>query len=187
MLSETSTYEEVKKRLLEGQGVVEITERLRNLDLTCDYVYTIYRQLHARGLVRNSPYSMVQERVRGTSHYPWKVIVLSALMNRTHARQVRPIVKALFLAWPTPTDLASASEALEVTIGPLGFAKTRAKGIRTMSADYARGVKPENCHGVGPFGRDALAVFVHGRTDVEPSDGFLARYVEWKRTGKADF
>lgn len=166
-----------------GEAVVEVCEKMPNHSLRPKEVYEVWKNLHSAGFVTTSPYSLVQERVRGTSDYPWKVIVLCALMNRTHARQVRPIVRELFAMWPTPDEMARASANLEDLIRPLGFVNRRAKAIRRMSADYARGCSPYYCAGVGQFGKDALDVFVHGRTNVRPKDGFLEKYVEWVKTG----
>ena len=41
---------------------------------------------------------------------------------------------------------------------------------------------PVELPGVGPYARDAWAIFVEGGTDVAPKDGHLCRYVEWRRS-----
>lgn len=185
----STTCETVDLALLESRGVIEVYESARRSDtgLTAKDVYGRWKVLHQLGRVANSPYAMVQERVRGSSDYPWKVVVLSALMNRTHARQVRPIIKSLFLTFPTPLSMYRSSDELEGLIKPLGFANQRAKRLRKFSGDYYFGVRAEDCEGVGEFGRDALKAFVDGRTDFRPDDGFLAKYVEWRRTGKTEW
>lgn len=179
-----SLHEEVARRLRSGEAVVEVCEKMPSHCLRPGDVYLVWRDLWSAGLVTTSPYSLVQERVRGSSCYDWKVIVLCALMNRTHARQVRPMMWDLFLTWPTPESMAQASAHLEELLRPLGFANRRSRVLREMSTDYACGVAPERCHGVGQFGRDALDVFVYGRTDVRPRDGFLSKYVMWVNTGE---
>lgn len=175
--------DDVRSLLLEGAGVVEIKERLRALGQVPDeFVFDVRRELIAEGHRICSPYGLVQERVRRDDGlYPWRVIVLCCLMNQTHARQVRPILLPLFELWPEPSAMAVAGPHLEDLIRPLGFRNRRANALRRMSAEYADGVPPNRCYGVGDYAKDAIEVFCHDRTDVQPNDGFLAKYVQWRK------
>ena len=129
-----------------------------------------------------SPHGLIQESLsRAGGLYPWRVLVACVLLNRTQGSQVRPMVMGLFRCYPTPQALAAAGKGLEFVLEPLGLGHRRAETLRRLSRDYAAGKPPEECHGVGRYARDALAVFVEGRTDIEPSDKWLRPYVEWKR------
>lgn len=174
----------IELALLDKCSVVEVA---RAEGATVEDVYAAYLRLRSSGVITWSPYSLVQERVRGSSDYPWKVIVLCALMNRTHARQVRPIMGELFSTWANPYSMSCAGRALENLIRPLGFYNQRAKTLRRMSEDYAQFVHVEKCRGVGQFGRDAVRIFVYGECDFEPNDGFLGKYVRWRRSGEVLF
>ena len=39
-----------------------------------------------------SPFNTVQEQQAGKPREPWRILVVCALLNRTHGRQVRPMV-----------------------------------------------------------------------------------------------
>ncbi len=182
----SDTVERIDAALREGQGHVEICEKL--LIPPCDDVFFLIdcrrKALKEAGVVLCSPFGMVQERVPKNELYPWRIIVVAALMNRTHARQVRPILKPLFMTYPKPRDMSVASAELEKLIKPLGFSNRRSKALREMSADYHNGIVPSLCRGVGDFGRDCIAVFVEGRTNLRPKDGYLAKYIEWRLMGE---
>jgi methyl-CpG-binding domain protein 4 len=122
---------------------------------------------------------LVQERVARDRHYPWRVLVCCALLNRTGRSQVRPMFEALFGSCRTPADAAGAD--LASLLKPLGLQNRRAETLRRLSADYAAGKPPQDCHGVGRYAMDAWAIFVEGRTDVRPSDHFLRPYLAWRK------
>src|SRR6185369_4151215 len=65
-----------------------------------------------------SPLGLLQERVARDRHYPWRVLVVCALLNRTHRRQVRPMFEELFERAPTPEAMLGAD--LSDLLRPLG-------------------------------------------------------------------
>lgn len=87
--------------------------------------------------------------------------------------------EALFEVCRTPPDAARVD--LAVLLRPLGLQNRRAELLRRLSADYAAGKPPQDCHSVGRCAMDAWALFVEGRTDVEPSDHFLKPYLRWRK------
>lgn len=131
-----------------------------------------------------SPLRLVQERVSHDLHYPWRVIACCALLQRTQGAQVRPMLVELFRGvWPAPEAVlrVSARDLLE----PLGLFNRREQMIRRMTWDYLSGAQPEDCFGVGAYGRDAVALFVHG-VSLSPgivTDRWLKPYAEWRRGG----
>lgn len=114
-------------------------------------------------------------------HYPWRVLVCCALLNRTGRAQVRAVFEAFFAAYPEPRALLSAGHELADLLRPLGMQHRRAALLRRLTEDVVAGRPPAECHGVGPYAMDALAIFVEGRTDVRPSDGFLRPYLTWRK------
>jgi hypothetical protein len=126
----------------------------------------------------------VQERILRDGLYAWRVLVLCALLNRTGRRQVRPMFEALLVAFPTPQRMARGRARLERMLRPLGLGARRSALLRRLSADYVSGRPASQCFGVGQYARDALAIFVEGRTDVRPSDKFLGRYLRWIKRRK---
>lgn len=63
---------------------------------------------------------------------------------------------------------------------PLGLQNRRAQTLRKLTEDYLAGKPPERTHGVGQYALDAWAIFVEGRTDVDPSDHWLRPYLHWR-------
>jgi len=129
-----------------------------------------------------SPHELLQERVPRDELYPWRVIVLCSLLNKTPKESVARIMGGLFERWPTPRAMRNSGPDLETLFRPLGLGYRKAKMLRRMSADYDQGVPAAECRGVGQYARDALAIFVDGRLDVEPDDGKLGLYLEWARS-----
>ena len=123
----------------------------------------------------------MQERVARDGHYPWRVLVLCALLNRTGRKQVRPMFEAFFEAFPTPQQLLRRQDRLGEFLRPLGLWRRRAEGLTRLTQDYLDGKPPEGCYGVGRYALDAHAIFVEGRTDVRPTDHFLKPYLVWKK------
>jgi methyl-CpG-binding domain protein 4 len=124
----------------------------------------------------------VQERVDRDRHYPWRVLVCCALLNRTTGAQVRPMVGRLFALCPTPAALLVCPDRhLLPLLVPLGLYNRRLALLRRLTLDWAEGKPPQQCHGVGQYALDAWALFVEGRTDVEPADHFLKPYLEWRK------
>lgn len=137
-------------------------------------------------LITISPYNLVQETLPRDEHFAWRVAATCCLFNRTHGRQVRPMADAFFALCPTPVallslDLDGERRAVEL-LRPLGFQNRRWSSLKLMSADFIAGKPHNKCHGVGPYALDAIDIFVHGRTDFEPTDKWLQPYVAWLRT-----
>lgn len=90
--------------------------------------------------------------------------------------------EALFELAPTPCGLLKVQDGkLEDLLRPLGLQNRRAALLRRLTLDYIEGKPPHLCHGVGQYALDAWAIFVEGRTDVEPSDHFLRPYLKWRK------
>lgn len=121
----------------------------------------------------------MQERVLRDEHFPWRVLVCCALLNRTGRAQVRPMFERLFEVCRTPESVATAD--LGTLLRPLGLQNRRAALLRRLTEDYLAGKSPQDIHGVGPYALDAWAIFVEGRTDVRPSDGMLRPYLTWMK------
>lgn len=128
-----------------------------------------------------SPLALAQERVPRGEHYPWRVLVTCALLNQTQGEQVRPILGRLFARCPHPSDMVV--QDLRSMLRPLGLQNRRAYVLRTLSLDCLAGSPPEACYGVGRYALDAYALFVDGRTDVEPEDRWLREYLDWRLAG----
>lgn len=129
-----------------------------------------------------SPIGLVQERVERDCHYPWRVLVCCALLNRTTGAQVRAMFEAFFRACPTPAALLLADDGVLLPmLQPLGLYNRRLSLLRRLTRDYRDGKPPEECHGVGQYALDAWAIFVEGRTDLEPADHMLKPYLEWRK------
>lgn len=114
-------------------------------------------------------------------------MVTCLLLNQTHGRQVRPILDELWSILPNPSRLTHLpptdhSRLIEI-LTPLGFVNKRYHALVRNAADYLAGRPWEECYGIGRYGRDALALFVYGRTDVDPMDKWLKPYLEWRQGG----
>lgn len=117
-------------------------------------------------------------------HYPWRVLVCCALLNRTGRAQVRPMFEELFASYPTPGHVvrgAPMGRSLSELLRPLGLWRRREALLVALSEDYAAGKPVQDCRGVGRYALDARAIFVEGRTDVRPTDHFLKPYLTWKK------
>ena len=121
----------------------------------------------------------MQERVARDEFYGWRVLVCCALLNRTGRAQVRPMFERLFEACPVPLAMLTAD--LEELLKPLGLQNRRAELLRRLTLDYVAGRPYAECHGVGQYALDAVAIFVEGRTDVRPADHFLKPYLTWRK------
>ena len=90
----------------------------------------------------------------------------------------------LFASYPSPDNVIHRTplgRPLEELLRPLGLQRRRVALLERLSRDYAAGKPPQDCHGVGQYALDALAIFVDGRTDVQPDDHFLKPYLTWKK------
>ena len=127
-----------------------------------------------------SPHALVQERVARDRHYPWRVLVCCALLNLTSGAQVRPVIGPLFERCPTPDSMLLAD--LSDLLSPLGLQRRRANVLRRLTWDYLAGKAPL-CYGCGQYALDAWALFVEGRTDLDPADHWLRPYLDWRLSG----
>jgi hypothetical protein len=87
----------------------------------------------------------------------------------------------LFKRWPSPLAMSRAGRSLENFVRPLGLWRRRAALLRRLSAEWRPGLDPSSVHGVGRYALDAHAIFVDGRRDVRPADGFLSKYLTWEK------
>jgi adenine-specific DNA glycosylase len=115
-------------------------------------------------------------------------MVTCILLNQTHGRQVRPLIHEFFCRYPDPQTLSSIDSAQRIEeltnfVRPLGLHNRRAVSLIRNAIDYCAGKPFERCRGIGQYGRDAIAIFVHGRTDVKPTDTWLKPYLEWRLAG----
>lgn len=126
--------------------------------------------------------SMIQEELRGQSHYGWKTLVACILMNRATGDQARPVLKELLDRWPSPNELSRAdeSEVLEV-VRSLGFQTARSRNLVQMSDRFLRRVPLKDLPGIGPYALESWRIFVEDDLNFVPQDEKLRRYVEGKR------
>lgn len=140
-----------------------------------------------------SPHGLVQERVSRDRHFPWRVIVCCAMLNRTTKEQARPALSAFFAWYPSPEAHWKGSGrgalALISLLQPLGLVNRRRELLTRMTDDYLAGASPYECFGVGQYARDALDLFCAGKYGGElahrPSDHYLWSYERWRRHGGA--
>jgi len=137
--------------------------------------------------LKTSPLNCIQELAPRDAHYPWRVMVTCILLNQTHGRQVRPIIDELWKLLPHPGKVLSLSseeaDKLRLLLRPLGLVNRRSHALYCNARDYVAGVPLHNCYGMGQYGRDAIDIFVHGKTDLQPTDKWLTPYLEWRRSG----
>jgi adenine-specific DNA glycosylase len=91
------------------------------------------------------------------------------------------VLTAIFERWPTPEAMAAADlREVEGLLRPLGLQRSRSRSLIALAVRYADGCHVADLPGVGRYALDAWAIFVEGRTDVEPEDGYLNLYVAWR-------
>lgn len=128
-----------------------------------------------------SPLDLIQESYKGD---PWRIGVVSILLNVSNGARSRPVVAELFSRYTTPTALAEAPGAdLEELLAPTGLQKKKTERIQI----YSRRVmhewdSVEDLPYLGPYGRDNFKIFVDGEIVDEPSDKELKKYVEWAKS-----
>ena len=134
-----------------------------------------------------SPINCIQETLPFGQHYPWRVMVSCVLLNRTQRNQVRPILDKVWEMLPTPDALLHMTDKqendLHVLLAPLGLINRRYDILIRMTIDYLEGKELHKCFGLGKYGRDAVDLFVLGRTDVHPHDTWLKPYLKWRLAG----
>ena len=72
---------------------------------------------------------------------------------------------------------------LSSLLKPLGFYNRRANSLIRFSREWAAGgwTHPKELYGIGQYAADSWDIFYNDRLDIEPNDGVLVKYVEWKR------
>lgn len=152
-----------------------------------------------------SPLNLVQEQQLGKPFVAWRIAVVCALLNRTHGRQVRPMVEDLFVKWPSshamcfceerPLDRAKLCELLK----PLGFGNRRASTILSMSKWFSvqysflgtswelgmrDGSWARQVPGCGEYVVDSLDLVLYRKVvpDRKYSDTWLNEFADWMRT-----
>jgi methyl-CpG-binding domain protein 4 len=123
--------------------------------------------------------------------HAWRVLLASALCNRTRGKRALPILLDIVRRWPRAEDLAEAkTEDLGKMLRSLGFQSVRTKRIVAMCAALVakqihlfpyRFRVVNDLPGVGEYAQDAWSLFVIGRTDVDPRDRELVKWLEWRR------
>ena len=129
-----------------------------------------------------SPYELLQEIYFDD---PWKSQVCCILLNCTRRVQVDKIRDELFSRYSTPERMAAAnSEELAELLRPLGFYNRRARSLIRFSSEWIgqNWVHPRELYGIGQYAADSWDIFYNGRTDINPDDGVLVKYVIWKRS-----
>lgn len=139
-----------------------------------------------------SPFNTLQEQQVGWPRAPWRILVVCALLNRTHGRQVRPMIGEFFERWPSPQRVMQSVDGMYELIRPLGFGNRRIETILNLSEDYnlffgegdPDGSSDEwvsAIRGCGQYAKDSIDIFVCGKLQNVSSDTWLQRYIEWKR------
>ena len=126
---------------------------------------------------------LFQEWLRGD---PFWMLVACQLVNLTTWRQARPAFWRIRLGcYGLPSVLASRSEeSLHDALRPLGLWRRRAKSLIRLAKSWCEEGPPGDAAavldrpGCGRYASDSWAIFVDGRTDVEPDDGKLNWYME---------
>lgn len=150
-----------------------------------------------------SPFNLLQEQQLGKPYEAWRILVVCALLNRTHGRQVRPIVDSIFERWGNPVSMTLGWQRndpeLVAVLRPLGLYNRRIRHLGMLSQAYAeRMIDCDNedvrrmasarwaigLPGVGQYALDSLEIFVYGRTDRVSSDTWLNKYLEWRNSNE---
>lgn len=142
-----------------------------------------------------SPHNTLQEQQIGKPYGVWRVLVVCQLLNRTHGRQVRPMIDRFFLRWPSPTALIQAVPSeLREALQPLGFADQRFRNLKTMSVQYRAKIEcdrqfwrfQENgswcleLAGCGRYAKASLDVVVYGQIAEPVDDNWMEKYRLWR-------
>ena len=117
------------------------------------------------------------------------MLVGCILLNRTHIRQVDPIIEEIFEKFPNPESMMVADDAVLVKIlRPLGFYNRRATSLKRFSEDYVKkGTGDVNLlYGIGKYASDSWSIFQEGKKDVVPDDKELRWYMETVKDEKYD-
>jgi methyl-CpG-binding domain protein 4 len=128
-----------------------------------------------------SPYQLLQEIYFDD---PWKSQVCCILLNCTRRVQVDSIREDLFTRYPTAQRMAEANpEELAQLLRPLGFYNRRAKTLIWFSMQWCSydWKHPKELYGIGEYAAASWDIFYQNKLDLEPKDGVLVKYLQWKR------
>jgi len=128
-----------------------------------------------------SPFGLLQEEINLD---PWRIFVCCIFCNLTKRVTAEPYFRKVLNLWPTPQDLAAASEEeVAQVIQTLGLSNRRSKALIRMSSEYLEKdwrEDPTILYGIGKYGSDAYKIFCTPRwREVEPKDGALVNYHNW--------
>jgi methyl-CpG-binding domain protein 4 len=128
-----------------------------------------------------SPYQLLQEIYFDD---PWKSQVCCILLNCTKRTQVDRIRDELFTRYPTPRAMAEANPVeLAEMLRPLGFYNRRAKTLVWFSMQWIsyEWTHPRELYGIGEYASASWDIFYENKLNIEPKDGVLVKYLQWKR------
>lgn len=146
------------------------------------------RRLHIEKWAGDEPAGglLFQEHLKDN---PFWMLVACSLVNLTTWQQAQPVLKELMLRYPSPSHLAQAlPEDLHSALRPLGLWRRRAISLTQFAQEWLRVGAPKSTMdiyrlpGCGKYAADSWAIFVEGRTDVEPTDGKLSWYLSQLRS-----
>jgi methyl-CpG-binding domain protein 4 len=128
-----------------------------------------------------SPYELLQEIYYSN---PWKSQVCCILLNCTRRQQVDGVRESLFRRYPDPIEMGNADPAdLAQLLKPLGFYNRRAKSLIRFSQEWTDKdwTHPRELYGIGEYAAASWDIFYENKLDIEPKDGVLVKYLQWKR------
>jgi len=118
---------------------------------------------------------------------PYRILVAEILLRKTSRGQVAAVYEALLQKWPSPADLARASEdELKAYLRPLGMENKRAKLLVELGQTVVHrfeGRIPDNPNdltslpGVGRYAANAVLCFGYGQ-DQPMVDTNVARVIQ---------
>jgi len=91
----------------------------------------------------------------------------------------------LFRTYGDALDMADAdADPLAKILQPLGFQNRRANTLIKFSEDWVSKdwTDPKELHGIGQYAADSYYIFYNSKLDINPNDGVLVKYLEWKKT-----
>ena len=120
-----------------------------------------------------------------TYEEPWQLLVAVALSAQTTDENVNEVTKELFKKYPTPNEVAQASqEALEEAVYSTGYYKSKARNIKQLCKDLVEkhgGEVPDTMQqltqlaGVGRKTANVVLHVLHQKTEGIVMDTHIAR------------
>lgn len=123
---------------------------------------------------------------------PFWMLVACILVNRTRWSVAKHVLAAIREEYIHPLGVAYAND-LEDLLEPLGFSKKRASNLRELAWRFCgvdhmiprTSLDVTTLPGCGRYAADSWAIFIEGRTDVEPTDEALKAWLTMVRRGLA--